>query len=307
MTGDASNSNPSKATEINFGITNIKAYIPIILDLDELNYDQWSELFTVHYGYLTGTTTSTDPDEEWEKRDNLVKLWIYGTISKALVKRVLKKNLKACDVWKNLKDVFHDNKDARAMQLDNDLRNLSIGNLSVTQYFTKIKDMADLLANIEALVSDKSLVTYVVNSLGNKFAHVASIIRNRDPFPTFDTARSMLLVEESILNRETSANSLSSSSSPSVLVATKKGNSQELCRNFIHGSCRFGDRCRFVHRNKPTGDGTKTHSHANSNTKSLNGNNGNHGKSGNMVRMIQTQPATDWLWSPRLQTWVPYF
>ncbi|GJT81924.1 ribonuclease H-like domain-containing protein [Tanacetum coccineum] len=126
MTGDASNSNPSKATEINFGITNIKSYIPIILDLDELNYDQWSELFTIHcktfgvYEYLTGTTTSTDPtDEEWEKRDNLVKLWIYGTISKALVKRVLKKNLKACDVWKNLKDVFHDNKDVRAMQLDN--------------------------------------------------------------------------------------------------------------------------------------------------------------------------------------------
>nr|GEY46096.1 hypothetical protein [Tanacetum cinerariifolium] len=243
-------------------------------------------------------------DEEWEKRDNLVKLWIYGTISKALVKRVLKKNLKACDVWKNLKDVFHDNKDTRAMQLDNDVRNLSIGNLSVTQYFTKIKDMVDLLANIKAPISDKSLVTYAVNGLSNNFSHVASIIRHRDPFPTFDTARSMLLLEESILNRETSANSLGLSSSPSVIVATTKGNSQELCRNFILGSCRFGNRCRFVHGNKPTGDGTKTRSHANSNTKSLNRNTGNHGKYGNMVRMIQTQPATDCLWSPRLQTWV---
>nr|GEV23548.1 retrovirus-related Pol polyprotein from transposon TNT 1-94 [Tanacetum cinerariifolium] len=33
-------------------------------------------------------------------------------------------------------------------------------------YFTKIKDMSDLLANIEALVSEKSLVTYAVNDLG---------------------------------------------------------------------------------------------------------------------------------------------
>lgn len=178
--------------------------------MDELKYDQWCELFTIHcktfsvYGHLTGTITSSGPtDEDWEKRDNLVKLWLYGTISKALVKRVLKKGLKACDIWKSLKDVFHDNKDTRAMQLDNELRNLSIGNLTVTQYFTKIKDMADLLANMEAPVSDKSLVTYAVNGLGNKFAHVASIIRHRDPFPTFDTARSMLLVEESIQNRDT--------------------------------------------------------------------------------------------------------
>ncbi|GKD93782.1 hybrid signal transduction histidine kinase M [Tanacetum coccineum] len=181
--------------------------------------------------------------------------------------------MKACDVWKNLKDVFHDNKDARAMQLDNDLSNLSIGNHSITQYFTKIKDMADLLANIEPPLSEKNLVTYAVNGLVNKFAHVANIIRHRDPFPTFDTARSMLLVEESILNRETNANSLGSSSSPSVLVVTTKGNSEDLCRNFIRGTCRFGDRCRFVHgkhSHKPT-DGLKLQSHSKSNAKSVNG------------------------------------
>ncbi|GJW10191.1 ribonuclease H-like domain-containing protein [Tanacetum coccineum] len=209
MTGDAANS--SKPTELNFGITNIKAYIPIILDLEELNYDQWCELFTIHcktfgvYGHLTGTMKSNGlTDEEWEKRDNLVKLWLYGTISTALVKCVLKKDLKACDIWKNLKDVLHDNKDARAMQLDTKLH------------------MADLLANMEAPVSDKSLVTYTVNGLGNKFAHVASIIRHRDPFPTFDTARSMLLVEEILLNRDTTHQSLGSSSSPTVLIATTK-------------------------------------------------------------------------------------
>ncbi|GKC52042.1 hypothetical protein Tco_1074787 [Tanacetum coccineum] len=171
MTGDAANS--SKPTELNFGITNIKAYLQIILDLEELNYDQWCELFTIHcktfgvYGHLTGTTKSNGPiDEEWEKHDNLVKLWLDRTISKALVKRVLKKDLKAY--------------------------------------------MAYLLANMEAPVSDKSLVTYAINVLGNKFAHVASIIRHRDPFPTFNTARSMLLVEESLLNRDTTHQSLGS-------------------------------------------------------------------------------------------------
>ncbi|GJT00124.1 putative ribonuclease H-like domain-containing protein, partial [Tanacetum coccineum] len=142
------------------------------------------------------------------------------------MKRVLKKNLKACDVCKNLKDVFHDNKDVKAMHLDNDLRNLSIGNLSITRYFTNIKDVSDLLANVEAPVSDKSLVTYVINGFGNKLDHVASIIRHRNTFPAFETARSMLFVKDSILNREIDANSLGSSSSPLVLLVTMEGNGE---------------------------------------------------------------------------------
>nr|GEU50431.1 uncharacterized mitochondrial protein AtMg00810-like [Tanacetum cinerariifolium] len=104
-------------------------------------------------------------DKECDKHDNLIKLWIYKTISKALVTTILKKNLKVSDVWKNLKVMFYDNKDVRAMQLDIKLRNISNGNLSITQYFTKIKDMSDLLANIEAPVSEKSLVTYAINGL----------------------------------------------------------------------------------------------------------------------------------------------
>ena len=31
-----------------FGITNIKTYVPLILDLEQLNYDQWRELFSTH-------------------------------------------------------------------------------------------------------------------------------------------------------------------------------------------------------------------------------------------------------------------
>ncbi|GKA88905.1 hypothetical protein Tco_0810717 [Tanacetum coccineum] len=224
MTGDAIIS--SKPTELNFGITNVKAYIAIILDLDELNYDQWFELFTIHcktfgvYGHLTGTMKSSDPtNDNWEKRDNLVKLCLYGTIRKALVKRVLKKDLKACDIWKNLKDVFHVNKEAKAMQLDTKLRNLSLYHSILHQN----RRHGGFASNMEAPVSNKSFVTYAINSLGNKFDQVASIIHHRGPFPTFDTARPMLLVEESLLNRDTTHHSLGSSSSSSVLIATSKG------------------------------------------------------------------------------------
>nr|GEU30160.1 RNA-directed DNA polymerase, eukaryota [Tanacetum cinerariifolium] len=36
------------ANEKPYGINNIKTYIPLVLDLNELNYDSWSKLFTLH-------------------------------------------------------------------------------------------------------------------------------------------------------------------------------------------------------------------------------------------------------------------
>ncbi|GKC53953.1 hypothetical protein Tco_1076698 [Tanacetum coccineum] len=126
MAGDDINSpKPHTPNKNPFGITNIKTYIPLVLDLNKLNYDSWSEPFTLHcnsFGVLNiikGTSSSEEQaTEEWGKLDSLVKLWIFGTISKPLLQRVLKKNVSTHDVWKSLKEVFHDNKTARAMQLD---------------------------------------------------------------------------------------------------------------------------------------------------------------------------------------------
>ena len=85
----------------------------------------------------------TDPHQK--KIELIVKLWIYGTISQSLLQMVLKKDSSARQVWVSLEQLFHDNKDAKAFQLDNELRNISIGDLPVTNYCTRIKTMASLL------------------------------------------------------------------------------------------------------------------------------------------------------------------
>ncbi|GJZ82736.1 ribonuclease H-like domain-containing protein, partial [Tanacetum coccineum] len=147
------------------------------------------------------------------------------------------------------------NKNARAMQLDNDLRNIELGNLTITEYFHKINRLADLLDNIDAPVDEKNLVTYAINGLGDKYEQVAGIIRHRDPPPTLAQTQSMLLLEESRLARKTNRPSArdSTSSSPHVLAATSNNRNNstgaQLCRNFQRGSCNFGERCRYVHAN----------------------------------------------------------
>ena len=77
-----------------YGITNIKSYVPLILDLDRLNYDPWRELFKTHcigysvFDHLDGTNLQPT-DKEWCKVDSIVKQWIYGTLSQNLLQTIL--------------------------------------------------------------------------------------------------------------------------------------------------------------------------------------------------------------------------
>lgn len=114
---------------------------------------------------------------------------------------ILKKGGTANTVWTSLESIFCDNKDARAIELENDLRSIEIGDLSVAAYCQKIKVTADLLSNIDQPVPEKTLVTYMINGLGEKFDQVAGIIRHQQPLPSFLQARSMLLLEESRVAR----------------------------------------------------------------------------------------------------------
>ena len=71
---------------------------------------------------------------------------------------ILKKNTTARDVWVSLETLFWDNKESRAIELENDLRTITIGDLSITAYCQKIKAISDLLANIDSPVPEKTPV-----------------------------------------------------------------------------------------------------------------------------------------------------
>ncbi|GKA72146.1 hybrid signal transduction histidine kinase M, partial [Tanacetum coccineum] len=151
------------------------------------------------------------------------------------------------------KDIFHDNKSARAMQLDNDLQTIELGSLSITEYFHKINRITDMLANIDSPVDEKNLIAYAIKSLGDKYETVTQL---------------KLLLEESRLDRKTNRQTAhdSSSSSPSVLLVVNPNNvaiptprTTRVCHNFQRGAYNFGDRSKYLHVN-PSGSRTGTRS-----------------------------------------------
>ncbi|PWA51500.1 Photosystem II PsbR [Artemisia annua] len=95
--------------------------------------------------------------------------------------------------------------------------------MSINDYCTKIKSMADRVQNLGSPVSENNLVTYAVNGLDSRFATILKIIRHCEPLPTFETTRNMLLLEESTFKEAVdNANILgNSSSAPNALLTTK--------------------------------------------------------------------------------------
>lgn len=130
-------------------------------------------------------------------------MWIYGTISSSLLDTVLKTRCSARDLWVTIENLFRDNKEARAIQLENELRSLTIGNMSVHEYCQKLKTATDLLANIDSTVTYRAVVMHMLNGLSEKFDNIHNVIKHRSPFPSFSVARSMLIMEEDRINKHT--------------------------------------------------------------------------------------------------------
>ena len=210
-----------------FGVTNIKNHIPLIFYLDDHNYDAWRELFHTHClafdvsGHIDGTALPTgDDDAAWFKRDGLVKLWLYGALQPKLFRNSFKTGGTARDIWIRVENQFRNNKEARAIQLDNELRTTEIGDMTIQAYCQKLRSLSDLLTNVDAPVTDITLVMYLLNGLNGKFDNIINVIKHREPFPSFESAKSMLEMEEKRIYKivKPSASSSSTSSTPTALT-----------------------------------------------------------------------------------------
>ena len=245
--------NQNASTERAYGVTNIKTHIPLVLYLDECNYDAWRQLLLMHWltfdilGHVDGSSAPTgDDDATWHKRDALVKLWLYGTLAPPLFKSTFKKGGTAHDVWTRIENQFRKNKEARVMQLDSDLRNKEIGDLSIHEYCQQLKSVADLLANLDSPVADKTLVMYMLNGLNEKYDYVLNVIKHQKPFPSFDDAKNMLEMEETRLKKthKVTASHKDNASSSTALVATTLETQQQQYNNNINnrGNNNCGNR-----------------------------------------------------------------
>lgn len=177
-----------------------------------------------------------------------------------------KKYMIAHQVCKNLETLFHDKKDAKVVQLDNELCKTTIGDSKIIEYYTRIKTVDDLIDNIDVAVPKKNIVMYTIIGLSFKIDYIANLICHRVHVRIFMKTISMLLLEEQCIGqnhtRTVKASNMENSSYPMIIehsnMITEHSNSINLSNN-IQGGYNCGGRGGRCHdRTSEHGDNCDT-------------------------------------------------
>ncbi len=85
------------------------------------------------------------------------------------------------------------------MQLKQELHNLQKNKMNISDYSIKVKNLADALASIIALVDDEDLVAVTLNGLGKDYSQFHISIAVRKTFINFQNLITLLINEEMII------------------------------------------------------------------------------------------------------------
>lgn len=202
----------SKATNFHptLAVSNIKNHVPIILEMENVQYAAWAELFKIHarshrvlHHIITPekgkekTPVTEDEKELWSTINATVLQWIYATIFNDLLLTILEPDSTTMATWNRLRDIFQDNQFSRAVTLEQEFSTTSMEDFpNVSAYCQRLKTLSDQLQNVGSPVGNSRLVLQLVAGLTDSYINVATLIRQSVPLPQFYQARSMLTLEE---------------------------------------------------------------------------------------------------------------
>lgn len=198
----------------------ITNFIKITLDIEKSQYNTWFELFKIHAQAsevldhilppsMTDDLSSSPSLKEtnpalWKHLDAIVLQWIYGTIFTDFLHTIIEGNYTAKLAWDRLFDIFFDNKNSRALYLEQEFSRGTMEQFpDAPSYCQHIKSLSDQLSNVGALVSNERMVHQFVSDLSDAYATVGSQLRHSDTLPHFYKARSMTVLEETTLAKRT--------------------------------------------------------------------------------------------------------
>ncbi|XP_055830952.1 uncharacterized protein LOC129899987 [Solanum dulcamara] len=191
-------------------VSNIKNHVPITLEMENVQYSTWAELFKIHarshrvIDHIIPPTAGKEkrPQQEedkelWSTLDATVLQWLYATISHDLLHTILEPDTTTMEAWNRLRDIFQDNKHSRVVTLKYDFTHVDMANFpNVSVYCQHLKSLVDQLKNVGSSVANDRLVLQLVFGLTEPYQGVATLIRECDPLPQFYQARWMLTLEE---------------------------------------------------------------------------------------------------------------
>jgi hypothetical protein len=134
----------------------------IILEPSSPDYKRWCDLVLLtlrRYAFNDHVLSDiADLSVYWARLDNIVVTWILGTLSPELQEIVREPTETARQAWLAIEAQFLSNSESRVLQLDVRFRAFKQGDLSVRNYYRRMKGLVDDLRALGETVTDRYLV-----------------------------------------------------------------------------------------------------------------------------------------------------
>ncbi|KAI0492867.1 hypothetical protein KFK09_027143 [Dendrobium nobile] len=172
-TSGAAASNPLISPSLKFVIFNLKFLVPHALTPD--NFPIWStqiaKLLKAN-GFAAFLDSKPDQENEdpnqdlrsWHVTDQNLATAMCSTISPAVLPYVI--HLESThEIWATLHNRFQASNRSKVIQLKNELHNISMQAMTMTQYLTEIKKIVDQIASAGSTVDPEDVIIYILNGL----------------------------------------------------------------------------------------------------------------------------------------------
>lgn len=121
---------------------------------------------------------------------------MYSIISTSLLPYVL--NLNTCaNIWKTIERCLQTMNRSCLLHIKNELHNLTMHNLSMTQYLSAIKAKVDEITSAGATIDIEDIILYTLNGLPSSYNAFKTVIKTNLSPISFDDLYSLLCSEES--------------------------------------------------------------------------------------------------------------
>jgi hypothetical protein len=144
----------------------------VILDYEKENYGLWHRQFITAlskfglWDHIDGSPAQGTSD--WVLNDFMIVSWYDATVTPGTLAIVDSSFPTAVSLWRLLLAIFRDNRDTHATFLRDVFHGFNQGDLSVMDYTSKMKQMADTLSDLGSCVKDCEIIHNVLRGLDSR-------------------------------------------------------------------------------------------------------------------------------------------
>jgi hypothetical protein len=219
--------------------------------LNHSNYKIWrSCMESCLVGEDLWEVVGGDDVNRLENVDNLKKWWIANAKVESILKRSISHGLfehiigckSASKIWTNLDGLFNKKDVSRLQLLENELANSTQGDLSISQFFLKIKNLCSKISALdsEEPISEARMKRHIIRGLKREYIPYVTSIQCWAVQPTLVEFESLLMSQESFA-RQMAGCSISGNESDALFSNKKKYFSKEIDKGKNDDSSKHGD------------------------------------------------------------------